>query len=96
MGQEMLTLDTHQPRVFFEACAEDRLFPDWSPTAMSGMRRDEVLGLRWDDVDFTASTVTVNRQWRRGEQGFVLSSPKTSRDRRTIDIDAEPVAARAA
>lgn len=46
-----------------------------------------MLGLRWDDVDFTASTVTVNRQWKRGERGFVLSPPKTSRGRRTIDVD---------
>lgn len=91
-GPEMLTWNTHQLRAFFEASAEDRLFPIWRLTIMSGMRRGEVLGLRWDDVDFTASTVTVNRQWKRGEQGFILSPPKTSRGRRTIDIDAETVA----
>ncbi len=91
-GPEMLTWDTDQLRSFFDQGANDRLFPLWRLTALSGMRRGEVLGLRWDDIDFKASTVTVNRQWKRGERGFVLSPPKTSRGRRTIDIDSETVA----
>jgi integrase len=56
------------------------------------MRRGEVLGLRLGDIDFKASTVTVNRQWKRGERGFVLSPPMTDRGRRTIDLDAETLA----
>ena len=59
---------------------------------MSVMRLGEVLGLRWDDLDPKASTITVKRQWKRGEHGFVLTPPKTDRGRRTIDIDAETVA----
>lgn len=89
---EMLTWDGDQLRAFLEASADDRLFPVWRLTAMSGMRRGEVLGLRWDDLDTSALTITINRQWKRGEQGFVLAPPKTDRGRRTIDIDAETVA----
>jgi len=59
---------------------------------MSGMRRGEALGLKWDDLDVSAATVTVNRQWKRGERGLVLAPPKTDRGRRTIDLDAESVA----
>ena len=101
-GPEMLTWDTHQLRAFFEASAEDRLFPVWRLTAMSGMRRGEVLGLRWDDLDSAASTVTVNRQWKRGESGFVLSPPKDQpgpahhRHRRRDSRDTQAVAARSA
>ena len=90
--QEMLTWDANQLRTFFEATAEDRHFPVWRLTAMSGMRRGEALGLRWDDLDVKASTVTVNRQWKRGERGLVLAPPKTERGRRTIDLDAETIA----
>jgi integrase len=85
----MMTWDTDQLRVFLEATSEDRHFPLWRLTAMTGMRRGEVLGLRWDDVDFKASTVTVNRQRSRGERAVVVSPPKTDRGRRTIDIDGE-------
>lgn len=90
--QEMLTWDEDQLRTFLDATREDRLFPLWQLTAMSGMRRGEVLGLRWDDLDFKGSTVTVNRQWKRGEKGLILAPPKTERGRRTIDIDSETLA----
>ncbi len=92
-GPEMMTWDADQLRTFFDQAANDRLFPLWRLTAMSGMRRGEVLGLRWDDLDSKASTITVKRQWKRGERGFVLAPPKTDRGRRTIDIDAETVTA---
>ena len=90
-GPEMMTWDADQLRTFFGASATDRLFPLWRLTAMSGMRRGEVLGLRWDDLDAKASTVTVKRQWKRGEKGFILAPPKTDRGRRIPDIDAETV-----
>jgi len=90
-GPEMKTWDADQLRTFFDVGIDDRLFPLWRLTAMSGMRRGEVLGLRWGDLDSKASTITINRQWKRGEQGFVLAPPKTDRGRRTIDIDAETV-----
>ena len=92
-SNEMLTWNADQLRAFFDATEDDRHLPLWRLTAMSGMRRGEVLGLRWDDLDFEASTVTVRRQWKRGETGFVLAPPKTERGRRTIDLDGETMAA---
>jgi integrase len=86
---EMLTWTEDELRTFLEATVDDRLYPLWCLTSMSGMRRGEALGLRWDDLDFKASTVTVNRQWKRGERGLILAPPKTERSRRTIDIDNE-------
>ena len=90
---EMLTWTEDELRTFLEATAGDRLYPLWCLTAMSGMRRGEALGLRWGDVDFKAATITVNRQWKRGERGLVLAPPKSDRGRRTIDIDEETLAA---
>lgn len=37
-------------------------------------------------------TISVNRQWKRGERGLVLAPPKTDRARRSIDIDSETIA----
>jgi integrase len=91
-GSEMMTWDAEQLRSFFEQTTEDRLFPVWRLTAMSGMRRGEVLGLRWEDLDAKSMMVTIKRQWKRGEDGFVLAPPKTNRGRRTIDIETETVA----
>ncbi|MCI0544510.1 MAG: site-specific integrase [Actinobacteria bacterium] len=88
-----LTWTEDELRTFLEGTAGDRLYPLWCLTAMSGMRRGEALGLRWDDVDFKGGTITVNRQRKRGERGLVLAPPKSDRSRRTIDIDEETLAA---
>lgn len=89
---EMLTWTEDQVCAFLAAMEDDRLYPLWCLTAMSGMRRGEVLGLRWDDLDPKAATISVNRQWKRGERGLVLAPPKTDRARRSIDVDSETVA----
>lgn len=91
-GDEMMTWNADQLRSFFQATADDRRFPLWRLTAMSGMRRGEVLGLRWDDLDLAASTVAVKRQRKRGETGFLIAPPKTDRGRRSIDLNAETIA----
>lgn len=42
--------------------ASDELFPLWRLTGMTGMRRDEVCGLLWADVDLDAAQLRVRRQ----------------------------------
>lgn len=91
-GPEMKTWEPEQLRTLLDVTADDRLHPLWRLASMTGMRRGEVLGLRWEDVDFKALTVTINRQWKRGEKGLVLSSTKTERGRRTVDLDAATLA----
>jgi integrase len=40
---------------------EDELFAAWQLLAATGMRRGEALGLRWGDVDLSASRVSIRR-----------------------------------
>ncbi len=56
---------------------------------MTGMRRGEVCGLRWEDLDLDAGTVRVRNQL--GVDGK-LAEVKTERSRRIVDLDAETVA----
>jgi integrase len=44
---------------FLTATTDDRLAVLWRLLAMTGCRRGEALGLRWQDVDLTAGTVTI-------------------------------------
>jgi integrase len=46
--------DTAQLRVFLDAVRSHRLHPAFHLAAHTGMRRGEVLGLRWCDVDLKA------------------------------------------
>ena len=62
----------------------------------TGMRRGEVLGLRWRDVDFVERTVRV-RETRTVVAGrVILGTPKTRSSARRYSLDADTVIALAA
>lgn len=57
------------------------------------MRRGELLGLKWQDVDFDKATVTVRRTLARTKKGLVLQEPKSQASRRTVTLPEEVVKA---
>lgn len=77
--------------------AQDELVIAWSLLAATGMRRGEAIGLRWADVDFDGSRLSVRRSVtvvkHKGEgEEIVIGSPKGGRSR-TVDLDPGTVAA---
>lgn len=80
-------------RTFLEKVGKEEHFPLFRLAAMTGMRRGEVCGLRWCDVDLDAGIVKVRRQIVTVDHALVTSEhPKTDHGRRSIEIDAETVA----
>ena len=59
----------------------------------TGMRRGELLGLRWSDIDLKAARLTVNQSMERVRGQVVFKSPKTAKSRRTITLPALTVEA---
>lgn len=55
----------------------------------TGMRLGEVLGLRWQDVDFKNHTVTINQTV--GHDDKIKTSAKTNSSKRTIPIPLETI-----
>jgi integrase len=51
-----------------------------------GLRRAELLGLRWLDIDFDAATLTVRQTVLRVDDQLVFSEPKTDRSRRRVPV----------
>jgi integrase len=47
---------------FWAFLGDNRYFYSWAFTATSGVRRGEVLGLRWDHVDLARATATIANQ----------------------------------
>ncbi len=81
-----------QLQAFLRCAAGHRLFPAFWLEANTGMRRSELLGLRWDDVDFDAATLSVNRGLVAVAYAVHESRGKTANSRRRIDLDATTVA----
>jgi integrase len=82
-----------QTRGFLSAVASDRLFAAWLLAATTGMRRGELLGLRWADVDLDVGVLRVTQARVRAGNQVVAGEPKTARGRRTIALDPATVAA---
>lgn len=69
----------------------DPLFALWRLLAMTGMRRGEALGLKWNDLRNTSKTVAIRRAITLVGGRIVLSSPKSGQGR-GIALDRETVA----
>ncbi|MFC0188196.1 tyrosine-type recombinase/integrase [Fictibacillus aquaticus] len=50
----------------------------------TGMRKGEILGLRWDDIDFEAKTIYVNQSLTYSLKELRISEPKTKSSKRAI------------
>ena len=77
---------------FLAATAGSELGALFHVAAMTGMRRGELLGLRWSDVDLARARLTVLRQLTSTDYQVRIGEPKTARGRRTIDLDPNTVA----
>lgn len=78
---------------FLDSVKDDALHPLFRLAAMTGMRRGEVCGLAWEDVDLDAARIEVRRQLLAVDHVLMFSEhPKTDHGRRSIDIDPETVA----
>lgn len=80
-----------QLQVFLRAAAGHRLFPAFWTLAMTGMRRSELLALRWSDIDLDAGTLSINRGLVAVGYDLHESRGKTRNSRRRIDLDPTTV-----
>jgi integrase len=77
-------------RTFLELVDGTRVQAAWHVAAMTGMRRGEVLGLRWKDVDFDSARISVRHTIVSVAYEVQSSTPKTHQAR-VIDLDAGTV-----
>lgn len=81
-----------QTRVFLAAQRDDRLYPLWRVAVTTGIRRGELSGLRWSDIDLDAGSLTVSATRVVVGWTVVESGPKTEAGVRVINLDAATVA----
>lgn len=77
---------------FLGATQEQRLYPFWVLAVTTGMRRGELFGLCWEDVDFDQLSLTVKRARVMVHGVPTETTPKTAAGVRRLGLDNTTVA----
>jgi integrase len=93
--KEMHPLTAQEARRLLEAVQGDKLEALYVLAVHTGMRRRELLGLKWPDIDLDNATVRVRRTLTRTDNGrrLALGEPKTKNSRRTVRLTEKAVEA---
>ncbi len=89
--KEPATWSAEQVAAFLEHVAGDRLEALWVLGATSGMRRGELLGLRWIDVG--SDELAIRQVYVAYGKLHAFKEPKTAASRRTIPLPPRAVGA---
>jgi integrase len=89
--REMKTWTAEEVRQFLGFAANDDLHDLWFLMVMTGLRRGEALGLRWQDVDLDRERLAVRQTFVTVGHVVERSKPKTSRGQRVVALDASTV-----
>lgn len=94
---DMQTWDEYEVTRFLETAKESTYYELFFLALFTGMRRGELLALRWQDIDFMFSQISVNRTLHRlqggkyGNGSYVFTQPKSERSRRTIALSSSVI-----
>jgi len=98
MEKTEITILTHEEqKKFLKALKDERLKAPFIFALQSGLRLGELLGLKWDDIDFKNATINIKRSVKRAKTNFdensngimselLIQEPKTSAGRRTVPL----------
>ncbi|MDY5254016.1 tyrosine-type recombinase/integrase [Veillonella caviae] len=86
--KEMVTLTKEQVKSFLSVINNEEHKALFTLAFASGLRRSELLGLRWQDIDFNKHTISVNQTAIKvNGHSEIAKSTKNKSSNRTISID---------
>jgi integrase len=77
--REINPLTDTEMAAILEACFGTRLYPVILTEYGTGLRRSEILALKWDDFDFTNKTVSIKRAYVRVNSTAVIQNKTKSK-----------------
>lgn len=83
-SREMQILDSEELQRFLIQAKQEGFYSLFMLDVATGMRRGELLGLQWDDLDETTGELHIQRQVAKAKGKLVISKPKTKTSIRTI------------
>ncbi|HHV79051.1 MAG TPA: site-specific integrase [Firmicutes bacterium] len=84
--KEMRSLTSEQAVLLLRALEGDRLYALFLLALATGMRQSELLGLRWEDVNFDNLTISVRQTLQKRKGQLLVQGTKTSKSRRQVAI----------
>lgn len=85
--------NAEEAQTFLKAAEDDTYSPIWLVALTTGMRQDELMALRWQDVDLRRGVLHVRHTLVTVKGERSLREPKTKAARRTITLSPTCVAA---
>lgn len=89
--REMKTLTAEQLQSFLREAKESGVYEMYYMELATGLRRGELLGLKWEDIDLENGTIRICRQVARINGEIVEAPLKTKNSYRTVSIGADAV-----
>lgn len=89
--REMMTLTADQLKSFLREAKESGVYEMYYIELATGLRRGELLGLKWEDIDLEQGVIRVRRQVARINGEIVEAPLKTKNSYRTVSIGADAV-----
>jgi len=77
--EEIRPLNREQVQALFEAAREDRLEALYVVAVTAGLRRGELQGLKWEDLDLEGGTLQVRRTLSEPKGGYIFEAPKSGK-----------------
>ena len=87
---EIKSWDSKELALFLDSARDHKYYVAFHLAALTGMRRGEVLGLRWSDIDFNLSRISIRQSLISVAYTLTFSTPK-SHQARNIDLDENTV-----
>lgn len=91
--REIEPLSVEEGRKLLAAARGDRLWAVYELAVRLGLRRGEVLGLRWKDIDMHEGVIHVRQSLQRVKGQLALTATKTRRSTRRVALPDECVTA---
>ena len=89
--QEMQTIPAEQLQAFLDEARATGVYEMYYIELATGLRRGELLGLKWQDIDWTNGIIKVRRQVARVDGQIVEAPLKTKNSYRAVSISPQAI-----
>ncbi len=85
--KEAATWSAEELSAFLTSVEDDRLYAAYVVLATTGMRRGELFGLRWSDLDLDRGRLSIAQSLLNIDSNLVIEPTKSNRSRRSVALD---------